>query len=272
MAAWRTPVLLRSIPGSTWQDALGCYPLSVIDPHADLEAGLAELRELGLVSVALVPDPLLGPSVSQLSAAFEVCRPFKTHFVIDREASPVCFARTHRRMIRKARKDCTFGPVALREVMGEWERLYAHTIQRHQVTGLQKFNPGYFRALAEMPEIVALAARKNDEIIAMILWVQSGGIAYAHLEGSSVAGYKTQAIYGIFDEANRYFADCRFLHFGGTAGLAGGAADGLAYFKRGFANREVTAYFCGSRLSPERYATLAGGRTESTFFPAYREP
>jgi hypothetical protein len=120
---WQTPVLVRPIPGSDWHDALGCYPLAAIAWNADLKAGLERLRAAGLVSVALAPDPLTSPPPVQLAEAFEVCRPFKTHYLIDRNAGPVCFARTHRRMIRKALKDCTFGPVDLHETLADWQKL-----------------------------------------------------------------------------------------------------------------------------------------------------
>lgn len=269
---WNTALLVRPIPRSQWSDALGCYPLTALDPKADLRAGLERLRAADLVSVSLVPDPLMSPSPAQLAESFEICRPFKSHYLIDRDAGPVCFARTHRRMIRKAFKDCTFGPVDLRETLADWQRLYGHTVARHRVTGIQNFAPVYFAELAKMPEVIALAAQRHGQIIAMILWVRRGDIAYAHLEGCSPEGYKTQAIYGIFATANEYFADCHIIHFGGTAGLDSGVEDGLAYFKRGFANRQVTAYFCGARLHPDRYESLTKDRATTSFFPAYRQP
>jgi hypothetical protein len=269
---WQTVLLKRPIPSTDWSDALSCYPFTVFGKRPDLTAGLKRLSKTGLVSVALVPDPLNSPSSDLLCAAFEVCHPFKTHYLIDRNAGPVLFARTHRRMIRKALKDCTFGPVNLQETLGDWQRLYGHTVARHGITGIQNFAPSYFEALAHMPEIIPLAAHRRGKIIAMILWVRSGEIAYAHLEGSSVESYKTQAVYGIFATANEYFADCRILHFGGAAGANGTGGEGLAYFKRGFANREVTAYFCGSRLDVDRYAKLIGDQPHPTFFPAYRKP
>lgn len=270
--AWQTALLVRQIPDSDWRDALGCYPLAALHRDSDLREGLNYLRTSDLVSVALVPDPVTGPGFEVLTAAFEICRPFKTHYLIDRDAGPVCFARTHRRMIRKAVRDCTFGPVDLQETLADWLKLYGHTVTRHGITGIQNFAHPYFEELAKMPEVIALAAKRHEQIIAMILWVRSGDVAYAHLEGASAEGYKTQAPYGIFAAANEYFADCRIIHFGGTAGLEAGTGEGLAYFKRGFANREVTAYFCGSRLNPDRYAVLAQDKPQTSFFPSYRQP
>jgi hypothetical protein len=207
-----------------------------------------------------------------LADPFEICRPFKTHYLIDREAGPVRFAKNHRWSVRKSLQNCTFEQVELRENLDLWQKLYRHTVARHQVTGIQDFAPSYFRALAEMPAVTALAARHQGEIVAIILWVRSGDTVYAHLEGGSPAALQTQATYGLIAAANEHFADCRIIHLGGAAGLDAEAGGGLTHFKRGFANRQVTAYFCGSRLDVDRYTALAGDQAQTSFFPAYRQP
>ena len=46
--------------------------------------------------------------------------------------------------------------------------------------------------------------------------------------------------------------------------------DGLAQFKRGFANAETVAYLCGAVLDHGRYAELVAGQPETAYFPAYR--
>jgi hypothetical protein len=269
---WQTALLTRAIPTSTWLDALGCYPLTVFGPSPDLQAGLERLRQAGLVSVALVPDPLTCPSPEVLAQAFEICRPFKTHYLIDREAGPVRFAKNHRWSVRKSYKSCSFEPVDLCENLDVWLKLYGHTVTRHGVTGIQAFGHSYFRQLAKMASVIALAARYQGEIVAMILWVRSGEIVYAHLEGGSPAAYKAHATYGLIAAANEYFADCQIIHLGGAAGLDAEAKSGLTHFKRGFANRQVTAYFCGSCLDHSRYSILAGDQPPTSFFPAYRQP
>jgi hypothetical protein len=269
---WETALLTRPIPETKWLDALGCYPLSVFGQRPDLKAGLERLRQAGLVSVALVPDPVTSPAPEVLADAFEVCRPFKTHYLIDREAGPVRFAKNHRWSVRKSLKNCSFEPIDLHENLEVWQKLYAYTVSRHGVTGIQDFAPSYFRELAGMPEVTALAARHRGEIVAIILWVRSGDIVYAHLEGGSPEALQTQATYGLIAAANEHFADCRIIHLGGAAGLDAEAGDGLAHFKRGFANRQVTAYFCGSCLQIDRYTALAGAQPPTSFFPAYRQP
>ncbi len=267
---WNTAVLRRPIPASDFEDAIGCYPLSFIDPMSDLEAGLDRLRAAGLVTVSLVPNPLTSPDPDALAAAFAVCRPFKNHYLIDRSESQRISA-THRRWMRKALRECEVSRIRLRDALADWNRLYGGTIERHAIGGLQKFSPEYFAALAELPGIEAFAAFLAGEIVAMALWVDDEDIVYYHLGASDERGYKTQAMYGIFAVVFEHFASARILHLGGAAGVAPEAKDGLAHFKRGFANRELEAYFCGACLDAERYAGLSAGREGAVFFPAYRQ-
>ena len=120
---WQTALLTRSIPGTEGPfDALGCYPLTVFGPEVDLQAGRERLRAAGLVSVALVPDPIASPSPHVFSAVFEICRPFKTHYLIDRSAGPARFSATHRRWIRKASRECEVTPIQLRDSLGDSEQ------------------------------------------------------------------------------------------------------------------------------------------------------
>jgi len=269
---WETAVLQRSIPATELKDALGCYPLCMIGQEANLQGGLERLRAAQLVSVSLVPDPLSSPSRETLAAAFPVCRPFKTHYLIDRAAGGAQLPATHRRWMRKALRECEVSAVRLRNSLGDWDRLYRGAVERHAITGLQKFSPNYFAALAELQGVEALAASLDREIVAMALWVQGHDVVYYHLGASDRRGYETRAMYGIFAAAQEHFSSARILHLGGAAGIAPNEDDGLARFKRGFANRAVEAYFCGACLDPAQYSALSKGRDDAAFFPAYRQP
>ena len=83
---WGTAVILRDIPGAPGKiDAMGpTTPCALLGAAADIPAGLATLRAMGVVSVVLVADPICGPRQAVLSHHFPICRPFKTHHVIDR--------------------------------------------------------------------------------------------------------------------------------------------------------------------------------------------
>ena len=80
---WGAFVLARKISGGG-EDALGVYPRTPICERADLAAGMERLRDEGFVSVAVVPDPLFAPDTVCLARAFDVCRPFKTHLLMER--------------------------------------------------------------------------------------------------------------------------------------------------------------------------------------------
>lgn len=269
---WRAAVLQRPIPASDWFDALGCYPLCSLSREADLAGGLERLRGAGLVSISLVANPIAGPDREALCANFSVCQPFKTHYLIDRSLAPKPASATHRRWMRKALRECNISRIRLPDSLGEWELLYRATIARHRITGLQKFSSEYFLVLAGMSEVEAFAAQVDGEIVAMALWVRDPEVAYYHLGASNARGYESRAMYGIFAVALEHFESVQMIHLGGAAGVTASEEDGLARFKRGFANRQLDAYFCGVCLDQERYASLCQNQQTASFFPAYRRP
>lgn len=264
--AWATSVLVRPIAGGG-EDALGLYPRSVIAPDADLRGGLETLAARGLVSVVLVSDPLAGPASDRLAAAFEVCRPFKTHQLIER-AKGYAPGKHHRYEIRRAQSRCRVEAVALADRLADWRGLYGQLTERHAIAGMAAFSDDYFEALAAWPVFQTFAAFIGEEVVSMAIWVEAGGVAYNHLGASSAAGYTNGAAYALYDAAVAHFHAAEVLDLGAGAGLTDDPTDGLARFKRGFANAEVVAHLCGAVLAAERYASL--GDRGAGYFPAYR--
>jgi len=268
---WGTQILIRSLPGEPGIDGLGAYPLAAIDPSADLAGGLDRLREAGLVSIVLVPDPLFSPPPSMLGAHFEVCRRFKSHFVLDRSRPTPPLPTGHRRNLVRARRAFEFVAMPLAEMLGAWVDLYGQLVERSAITGLATFPAAYFASLASMPTLTTLVARREGRVAAATLWLRAGSTVYYHLGASSAEAYAEGASFGLFAMAIEHFATARQLHYGGGAGITE-SLGGLARFKRGFANHAVDAFLCGSRLDTDRYARLVAGREEGAFFPAYRTP
>jgi hypothetical protein len=268
--AWESFVLARPIAAGG-EDALGLYPRAVIAPGADLAAGLASLAQAGLVSVVLVADPLAAPPPDALAAAFSLCRPFKTHQLIDR-AKGYAPTKHHRYEIKRANARCRVERVALAEHLVDWRRLYDGLTERHAIAGMAAFSDSYFQALADWPVFGTFVATVDGEVAAMAIWFEHAGAAYNHLGASSAAGYANGASYALYDAAVAHFSGAAVLDLGAGAGLEDDPEDGLARFKRGFANAEVTAYLCGAVLDEGRYVELTGGRPDAGFFPAYRQP
>lgn len=268
---WGTYVLVRDLPGGQGQDAMGVYPLTAFPPGADLESGLGVLRDAGLVSVGLVPDPATAPPIADLQRAFGLCRAFKTHQLID-YGRQVGFSKHHRYEVKKALSQVSVEIVSLSEHLEAWRRLYAQLSTRHALQGLAAFSDDAFARLAEVEGLTAIAASADGEIVSMHLWAadEERGHATSLLAASSEEGYRRSAAYAVYDAAIGHFSHLRTLNLGSGAGLSD-TEDGLARFKRGFANAEATAHFCGAILDSARYAALSGGTTAlETPFPAYR--
>lgn len=267
--AWRSHVIRRAI-GPDAHDALGVYPLAVFARDRDIRGGLDQLRREGLVSLVLVPDPLLH-GAGDLARDFDICRPFKTHLLIDTACGPFAPDKHHRDRIRRAHRRCGTEIVALIEHLDEWRRLYAGLAARRGINGMAAFSDNYFETLARMPAITAFAARVDGVCAAMTLWFAADGVVYNHLTAVNALGYANGASYALYDAAIAHFAGQGVVNLGGGAGISD-ADDGLAAFKRGFANSQVVAHVCGAVLDPQGYQRLSAGRPATTFFPAYRAP
>ena len=140
--------------------------------------------------------------------------------------------------------------------------------QRHP--GPAHFSSGYFEALSQLPGLTTFAAVEADKLVAATLWVRADDCAYYHLAASRPEGYRSQAMYGLVAMAIDHFRDCGLLHLGGVAGAVNSSSDGLARFKRGFANDVRVARLCGAVLNRERYAELTKSAIDGSFFPTYR--
>ena len=268
-------VLVRAIPGSTYRDAMGCYPLFACADWSALPADVAAL-DGDLVSLALVTDPLGDFDVTVLRRAFpDVCLPFKAHFVVDLSRSPDSFVSAHhRRNIRTAARlvdvEVCANPTDHAE---DWIALYRHLISRHAIRGFAAFSPRALAAQLRVPGLIMLRAVRCGETVGMTLWFQQGNAAYYHLGAYSDRGYQLRASFSLYAFALGYFASrLAWLSLGAGAGASGNGSSGLTRFKRGWATAIRTAYFCGRIVNPMRYAELAHAVTPAAtpYFPSYR--
>lgn len=221
--------------------------------------------------MALVPDPLTGPSPEALSAAFDRVRPFKTHLTINPSAGAYAPSKHHRERIRRGQRRCRIEQGPLSPWLTDWARLYRGLVEHRGVSGMADFNDAYFQALADEPALEAFAAFVDDVIVGMTLWFAHGGVVYNHLTAADAAGYANGASFALYDAAIGHFAGAGVVNLGGGAGVGDDPANGLFAFKQGFANSQVTAVLCGAILDRPRYKALSVGHGDD-FFPAYRGP
>jgi Acetyltransferase (GNAT) domain len=271
-------LLERPIAQSNDIDLTGCYPLFSCANWSNLGPDLSELGERA-VAVSMVVDPFCGLSETALATWFpDVCRPFKEHYVVDfagnwREA----IGRHHRRNVRAAAREveverCTDPSICLET----WTELYDNLIRRHNIHGIAKFSAGSFAQQFRIPGMTVFRATRSGRTVGMLLWFQTGDVAYYHLGAYSEAGYQVGAAFALFDAALGHLAadGIRWAALGGGAGWKTAVEDGLARFKQGWANARRTAWFCGKISNPGAYRQLvaARGSQQTEFFPAYRSP
>lgn len=267
-------LLATPIPRTELRDALGCYPLFSCGDWTALGDDLAALATR-LVSVRLVTDSFAEVTAVDLAAAFpDVCYEYKQHFVTDLARPLEQFVdRHHQRNARKALRAVEVGNATIDAgLLGEWCGLYQHLVERHGITGIQRFSPASFAKQLGVPGLLAFAAREGSETCGMTLWYVRGDVAYYHLAAYNERGYELRASFALFWHALTQFAKLgiRWAALGAGAGTQ--ASDsGLTRFKRGWATGTRPVYFCGRILQPRAYAELVGrSQNVQGYFPAYR--
>jgi hypothetical protein len=270
---WGTSVIVRDIPAGG-KDASGTYPIAVLAADADIPSGLDRLKRRGLVSVTLVVDEFHGPTIEALRSHFTIVRPFKTHFVRLMSKSFV-YSKHHRYEVKRALSKVTIEPIDLNQHLSQWRDLYHSLVRRHGLTGLHDFAPKYFSMLSEMHGVTTIGAWLQDTLVSAHIWVDDGRRVLSHLAASSEDGYRCGAAYAVYDQSIRHFAEADVVILGGGSGTRDDPDDGLARFKRGFANNQASAYICGAILDPARYLEITQQQSPSPtspFFPSYRSP
>ena len=76
-------ILKREIPGFSFHDAMGCYPLFTCQDWSQLHADLEDIGN-DLASLLLVTDPFGEYNTTYLNRCFkDAVIPFKDHFIVD---------------------------------------------------------------------------------------------------------------------------------------------------------------------------------------------
>ncbi len=268
-------LLVRQIPNTDWQDAMGCYPLFCCHDWTRLREDLEELRSR-MVSMALVTDPLGNYDEPLLRRCFDRVVKFKEHFIADltqpvNELAP----KYHRKHARRALRDVAVEVLPQpHDGVDDWDRLYAHLVARHDIKGLRAFSRASFAAQLQVPGMVAFRAAVGAQTAGMHLWYVQEDAAYSHLSAYSDAGYDLRVSYALNWAANEHFAGkVRRLVLGTGAGTTAEMAGGLTEYKRGWSTGVRQVYFCGLTLDPVQYEALTRSRggPATDYFPAYRQ-
>ena len=267
-------ILKRQIPGFSYVDGMGSYPLFVCEDWSQIGYDLEDLTS-ELVTLSLVADPFGNYTLPFLQERFDRVLTFKEHFIVDLDL-PVKDAVTkhHRYYARKSLQgvgvECISNP---EQFTDEWVKLYANLIDRYQLTGIKAFSHKAFAMQLRVPGIVVFRASEGENLLGAHLWYMQGEVAYSHLLALGPKGYDLMASYALYWSAIDYFSGkVRWLDLGGTAGLGIDSTSGLDSFKKGWSTGTKTAYFCGRIFNHDHYKeiTAAKGVNTTEYFPAYR--
>ena len=269
-------ILERSIPGTPYVDAMGCYPLFACRNWSQLQSDVDNIGD-ELVSLVLVTDPFGDYTEESLRHTFkDLVIPFKEHFVIDLKAPPETFVHPHHR--RNARR--ALDAVSVEQCsnpassIDDWISLYANLVGRHGIGGIAAFSNLSFAKQLKVPGAVMFKARHHGQVIGMTWWYVEKGVGYYHLGAYSDEGYKSRASFALFWRAIEYFAGIGlgWLDLGAGAGVGTDAKSGLSRFKQGWSTGTRTAYFCGRIFNNERYQEITKAQhvAPTKYFPAYR--
>ena len=246
---WRTHVLLKTAPSlQLVRHATGVSGHSSLDPDCDLKGGLERLRRAGIGSVSLITDPMWSPGQNLLEAAFGSCRPFNENYLIDRGLGRIRVQKRHRNMINNAKKLCDVDQVKLAPLLERWWNLYQSN--RQMRVGAHSTPPKYFEMLAGLEEVDVIAAHHENEIVTMSIWLRFNDVLYYIDGASNQRGLAISAPYATVAYVIEHYVNCRYIFLGGSADFRGPRSDGLARFKRGFANTSLRDYLCTSHLTP----------------------
>jgi transposase len=248
---WDAHVLVREGHAGAPQ-AVGVRPLGALDPNCDLRAGLDALQRAGIATISLITDPMWCPELLVLREAFDRCRVFREHYLVDREAE-VKIRKRHRNRINQARRVGEVREISLAEHLDRWLELYQLNVANRQIP--QPFSQVYFERLACISGLRTIAVFVADDIVNMTLWFRHKDTFYFHDGASSVMGFETSAAYAAFAHVIEEAADCRYVLLGGSAGFRDERLDGLAVFKRGFSNASAVSHLCSASLNKPHQAT-----------------
>lgn len=269
--------LKRKIPGFSYLDAMGCYPIFTCVDWLKLKKDI-ELLNGGIVSLSLVTDPFGNYNEHLLRECFrDMVTPFKQHYVIDLERKMEAYISNHnKRYARKAIQNLHIekceNPM---DYIDDWVKLYANLIKRHNIQGIVAFSRNSFEQQFHVPGIVAFRAVYKDITVGILLWYLNDDVGYYHLGAHSADGYEMRASFGLFWYAIKYFASngLHWLNLGAGAGINRNGMDGLSRFKRGWSTGTRTSYFCGQIFDHDKYSEIIRkkGFTNTNYFPAYRK-
>ncbi len=269
-------LIKRQIPGTTYDDAMGPYPLFFCENWDALFEDLEDLHNQ-LVSVSFVVGPFSSFSFDYFARNLDTFYHYKDHYILDTNL-PITetISKSTRRNAHRALKNVSIEIEIAPDInLGDWVMLYDHLIHRHQITGIRAFSKDSFSKQISIPNTHFFKALYQGVVVGGNLYYIQDDVAYGHLLALSPKGYQLGVSHALKWAAIQYFANLvRWINFGGSTSRNLENKDGLDKFKNNWSNTTKASYFCGKILQPRLYQELTEKNklTQNMhWFPAYRQ-
>jgi hypothetical protein len=266
-------LIKRQIPNTEFFDAMGPYPLFLCK-NWDLLLSDLELLKNELICVSLVIPPLTSFPDS-FCQQFDICRPYKDHYLLDLSI-PLnkTISKSRRKDVRKVSKNLRVELDKPPNInLDEWTFLYSNLVRRHKITGIRSFSEFSFKKQISIPETHFFRVTIDGILIGGNLFFTQGDIVYAHLSAFTDEGYDLGAPYVVkWVAINYFFEHFKWINFGGSTSNNQKNTTGLDIFKKGWSSQTMPSFFCGKILNKNKYYEIMKNTPNSNekWFPAYR--
>jgi hypothetical protein len=263
------PLLVREIANTELRDASSPYgyPGAAVRSGGGLPPDPAGIdwSGTGLVSVfvreRLGGEPCLAEATER--SAVQVHDPSRPRSLRTRFEEQI-----RRNQKRGYRVEVLSGPEASVEQRASFHAIYTQTMRRADAAERYLFAPPYFDTILGFERSwLLVCASPEGGIAAAGIAALSDGLLHYYLGGTADAHLGDSPFKNVVEAMIELATELGvILNLGG--GIRPG--DGLADFKRGFANGELPFRTHEIVCDREAYRRLSGGREDSGFFPQYR--
>jgi len=259
-------------------DYIGVYPFVMCKNWQKLHDELNSIRSEEDVSVVFVVDPFSAPDACDALADWEVCRKFKSHFVVNLEGD--WLSRCNENCRRSIRTALSKNDVELVADNNKYVRIffdmYSQQADRVDMPALQRLS---LRAVEEQVNISGcdmFVSSVNDIITGVLIVYDISGWANSHLVATTDSGRKMMSTFALYEKCFSILKDRgrKNFNFGGAVGLTDDPSDGVFRFKSRWGGNAVLSCIFGKILNYNIYEELTQQTLtmNNDFFPAYRAP
>ncbi|MEZ4970998.1 MAG: peptidoglycan bridge formation glycyltransferase FemA/FemB family protein [Flavobacteriaceae bacterium] len=290
------PLLLRTIPGSSYMDATSVYgypgPLTKnIGPDYDNTSFRAALLKLlysmEVVSVFSRLNPFIPYQDIILKNMGEVAfcgKIVNIDLTMELEDQKKEYNRRLKTHINKARKNCTTKKASNDMEIDAFINLYYENMRRVNATKNYFFDRNYFFELIRSKdfntEVLLAVHNESKEIISGAMFVKKNKIVQYHLSGTDEDYLYLNPVKMLIDEM-RVLATQENFGFYNLGGGVGSSEDSLFHFKSGFSKDfkefKLWKYIVNESIYKEltdlnkQNTQIIGNGSSGSFFPSYRQ-